>query len=292
MLAFGPCLFTLGVALLSLDAVQMFPSVANKSKQQILPTDDPTLENITTEMFIIANYSNNNKSNSEMSNSSMSYANTTTAVTTWTEQKDTESDATTPNPMTTTIHSLSTEMRDNLKDKRLVTTAKPDSKKTDNTGIIILILIIVIAIGFALACYIVRRRGRHSSVDLSPVMGPDEANIPLSTLEPELPIDSAPQNGLQTFQSDGKGAEEEDDNDDEVSDGQKTEAEDRQPHAESASAAPPADDSENKPKDSEKDPPAPVEPAGRDATDKTSEGTPEKTNENNSNNADASPRKD
>nr|XP_057940405.1 uncharacterized protein LOC131136981 isoform X2 [Doryrhamphus excisus] len=242
--------FTLSVAWLSFNS------------GEILPTDDPTLENVTAQMSIIANYSNISNITSKMSNSSMSYANTTDAVTTLTEQTDTESVATTPNPMTTTptVRSLSTETGHNLKDKRLVTTAKPDSK-SDSTGIIILVLIIVIAVGFALACYFVRRRGR--SVDFSTVMGPDEATIPLGTLAPELAVD-----GLQTFQSDGKRAEE----DDEEPDRLNPETEDRQPHAESASKAPPEDNSESKTKDdddAEKDPLAPVEPAH-----KTSEGTP------------------
>ncbi|XP_077462315.1 uncharacterized protein LOC144078014 isoform X2 [Stigmatopora argus] len=79
------------------------------------------------------------------------------------------------------------------------TTAKPyTTTGYDNTGIIILVLIIVVAIGFIIACYISKRRARRHTMDF--MTRADEANIPLSPVEPVSANDNAPKNGLQTFE--------------------------------------------------------------------------------------------
>ncbi|XP_061778959.1 uncharacterized protein [Nerophis lumbriciformis] len=280
MLAFGPSFFTLGVALFLLTDAQTLPSVSPEPGRQTTTTDGTARENSSiTEMSTTAKYNSSNTSST-----SMGYANTTTTIITWTQ-------LTSDGPDTTRTTVTTTKMKDQ-KDKR--TTAKPFMKKTyDSTGIIVLVLIIIIAIGFSLACCFVRRRQRRYSVDFH--SRPDEANVPLSTVEPEAPVDSASHNGLQTFQSDRKGAKDVGEEQEEP-DGHKTEAVDsQQQQADSASTTPPADDSENKPADDSENKPkddvdaekglrTPEEPAEDHVTDRSLDGTPKATNENNSNN--------
>ncbi|XP_037620025.1 major latex allergen Hev b 5 [Sebastes umbrosus] len=174
----------------------------------------------------------------------------------------------------------------------------------DSTGIIILVVIIIVAVGFGIACYFARKRGRRHSVDFT--SRPDEAHIPLSTVEPELPGDAAPQNGLLTFESTEITAKEpqEPEAKPEVQEEQKAEAvkSAADPSAESAAPAPSPDKSEDKPKEdvvAEPSPPAPVEPSVEEKTDdegvvsnKTSVESLKETNENNSNNADFSQKRD
>ncbi|XP_030578034.1 probable serine/threonine-protein kinase DDB_G0277071 isoform X1 [Archocentrus centrarchus] len=78
------------------------------------------------------------------------------------------------------------------------TTPKSSSKTagTDKTGIIILIVLIIVIAGFLTACYLVHKRRRRYSADISSRQ--DEVNIPLSTVEP---VGTAPHNGLTTFES-------------------------------------------------------------------------------------------
>ncbi|CAB1436379.1 unnamed protein product [Pleuronectes platessa] len=145
----------------------------------------------------------------------------------------------------------------------------------DTPGIVILIVIILVALGFGVACYVVRKRGRRYSVDFTSRQ--DEANIPLSIVDHELPADTVSQNGLKTFETEA---------DKSVVD----------PGAESAAAAPSPHDSEDKPKEDVAEPsptPAPVQPSAEEKTDdegtvsnKTSVESLRETNENNSNGAD------
>ncbi|XP_056892519.1 uncharacterized protein si:dkey-27h10.2 isoform X1 [Takifugu flavidus] len=89
--------------------------------------------------------------------------------------------------------------RGRAKTKAPKVTAQPVSELDDATGIIILVVIIIIALGFGLACYFARKRGRRYSVDFN--SRGDDANIPLSTVEPELTADAVTQNGLKTFEN-------------------------------------------------------------------------------------------
>ncbi|XP_070846784.1 uncharacterized protein [Chaetodon trifascialis] len=176
-------------------------------------------------------------------------------------------------------------------------TAKPNLDTGDSTGIIILVVIVVVAFAFGIVCYFTRKRGRRYSVDFT--SRHDEANIPLSTVEPVPPVDTVSQNGLQTF---GKAENDETEPEEpeekpEVQEEQKAEADKSvvDPSAESAAPAPPPDSAEDKAKEDvvEQAPPAPVEPAVEEKTDdegvvssKTSVESLKEANENNSNNAD------
>ncbi|XP_060939477.1 uncharacterized protein si:dkey-27h10.2 [Limanda limanda] len=187
----------------------------------------------------------------------------------------------------------------------------PDNKKNtpaprqnptgDTIGIAILVVIILVALGFGVACYIVRKRERRYSVDF--MSRQDEANIPLSILDPELPVDTVSQSGLQTFESTETKAKEP--QGPEGQEEQKLESKsvaaeaDKpvvDPGAESAAAAPSPHVSEDKPKEEVAEPspsPAPVQPSAEEKTDdegvdsnKTSVESLSERNENNSNSAD------
>ncbi|XP_053275202.1 uncharacterized protein si:dkey-27h10.2 [Pleuronectes platessa] len=165
----------------------------------------------------------------------------------------------------------------------------------DTPGIVILIVIILVALGFGVACYVVRKRGRRYSVDFTSRQ--DEANIPLSIVDHELPADTVSQNGLKTFESTETKAKEP-----QAPEGQsKSEAAEADksvvdPGGESAAAASSPHDSEDKPKEDVAEPsptPAPVQPSAEEKTDdegtvsnKTSVESLRETNENNSNGAD------
>ncbi|XP_031132789.1 protein let-653 isoform X3 [Sander lucioperca] len=176
------------------------------------------------------------------------------------EPKSTVPSITTPTPSKSKTSTTTT------KDKSTIAEPKPAAKTGDITGIIILVVIIVIALVCGAACFFARKRGRRYSVDFT--SRPDEANIPLSTMEPELPIDTVSQNA---------------------------EADKSVVDASAESAAP------DKPKEDvvEQSPPAPVEPSVEEKTDdegvvsnKTSAESLKETNENNSNNADFSQKRD
>ncbi|XP_071768297.2 uncharacterized protein LOC139921824 [Centroberyx gerrardi] len=79
------------------------------------------------------------------------------------------------------------------------TTEKNTSEMSDSTGIIIIIVIVLAALVLGVACYISRKRARRYSVDFH--SRPDDAQIPLSTVEPDAHVDSVSQNGMQTFTS-------------------------------------------------------------------------------------------
>ncbi|XP_040002859.1 bromodomain-containing protein DDB_G0270170 isoform X3 [Xiphias gladius] len=173
-----------------------------------------------------------------------------------------------------------------------------------NTGIIILIVIILVSFGCLVACYLARRRGRVSrrySVDFS--SRPDETNIPLSTVQPELTGDTVSQNGLKTFESTETTAKEpqEPEAKPEGQEEQETEADKflADPSAESAASTPSTDNSEDKPKDDRQSLLAPVQPSMEEKTDdegtasnKTSVESLKDANENNSNNGDFSQKRD
>lgn len=179
--------------------------------------------------------------------------------------------------------------------KNTITTAKPQENTSDSTGIIILVVIIIVALGFGVACYCARNRRRRYSVDFTTRQ--EDANIPLSTVDPEMPGDPSPQNGLTTFESAETVTKEpeEPETKPEVQEEQKAEPDKSvdDPSAESAAPAPTPDSSEDKPKEDavEQSPPAPAEPSVEEKTDdeggvsnKTSVESLKETNENNSNN--------
>ncbi|KAM8771450.1 uncharacterized protein AB9X84_008179 [Acanthopagrus schlegelii] len=200
-----------------------------------------------------------------------------------------------------------------MKDKENTTPTLTSKTSGDKTGIIILIVIILVAFVVGLVCFFAKKRGRRYSVDFT--SRPDEANIPLSTIDPEVPADAAPQNGLQTFAStetetaaeEGKEPEEPAEKP-EVKDEPKAEADKSavDPSAESAALPPPPDSSDDKPKEDVAEEslppppaPAPVEPTVEEKTDdegavsnKTSVESLKETNENNSNNSDFSQQGD
>ncbi|XP_015258987.1 PREDICTED: spore germination protein 270-11-like [Cyprinodon variegatus] len=182
------------------------------------------------------------------------------------------------------------------------------SSAGSNAGIILLVVILILLLGVAFACFVARRRGRVYSMNVPPQ--PDE-NIPLSTVEPELIVEAAPQNGLKTFESTETQAAKEPQEPEVATE---THAEKKEEAAPSAAApssepaappeapaaavpdntpeAPPPDSSEEKPKvdDAKQSPPAPVDPSADEKTDdegvasnKTSVESLKETNENNSN---------
>ncbi|XP_034413192.1 uncharacterized protein LOC117747697 isoform X2 [Cyclopterus lumpus] len=173
------------------------------------------------------------------------------------------------------------------------TTLKPTkSTAVDNTGIVVVVVIILVALGFGVACFFIRKRGRRASVDFTSRQ--DEANIPLSTVEPELPIDAVPQNGLQTFESTEKEPQEPEAKP-EIQEEPKAEADTSV--VESAVPTPTPDSSEDKPKEDvvEQSPPAPVEEKTDDegvVSNETSVESLKEANENNSNNVDFSQTRD
>ncbi|XP_034442405.1 rho GTPase-activating protein gacF [Hippoglossus hippoglossus] len=182
-------------------------------------------------------------------------------------------------------------------DKNKLKDKKPPAKtKTggDTIGIVILILILIVALGFVVACCVVRKRGRRYSVDFTSRQ--DEANIPLSIVDHELPADTVSQNGLKSFENTETKAKEP--QEPEGQEEQKPEADKSvvDPGAESAAATPSPHGSEDKPKEDVAEPsptPAPVQPSAEEKTDdegtvsnKTSVESLKETNDNNSNNAD------
>ncbi|MEQ2178172.1 hypothetical protein GOODEAATRI_011169 [Goodea atripinnis] len=196
------------------------------------------------------------------------------------------------------------------------TTKNNSSTAGDSTGIIILVIIIIVIFGFGVACFVVRKRGRHDSVEFA--SRPDE-NFPLSTVEPEVLLESTPQNGLKSFESTETTAKEPQGPKDapETQEEKKEEASicAAAPNAEPAAppeapaaappevapAAPPPDSSEVKPKvdDAKPSSSALVEPLADEKTDdegvasnKTSVESLKETNENNSNNFGFSQRRD
>nr|XP_020447484.1 uncharacterized protein LOC109955553 isoform X2 [Monopterus albus] len=170
---------------------------------------------------------------------------------------------TTPAPFTSPKSKTATSTTDRNKH----TTTSPARRGSGDTiGISILVVIIAVAVVFVIACCFLRkRRERRYSVDLT--SRPDEANIPLSTVEPELHIDSVSQNGLQTFENTAttKKESQEPEAKPEVQEEQKADKSVVDPSAESAAPH----SSEYKPKqvDAEQSLPAPVELSMEEKTD-------------------------
>ncbi|XP_062242927.1 mucin-2 [Platichthys flesus] len=216
-----------------------------------------------------------------------------TTATSTTEQKGGE---TTKGGITNPIgRTKTTSDKKKKTDKKPTTTPQTEG---DLPGIAILIVIILVALGFGVACFIVRKRGRRYSVDFTSRQ--DEANIPLSIVDPEFHADTVSQNGLTTFESTETKAKEpqgpegqEEENKSVAAEADKSVVD---PGAESAAAAPSPHDSEDKPKEDVAEPsptPAPVQPSAEEKTDdegtvsnKTSVESLRETNENNSNSAD------
>ncbi|XP_029914886.1 uncharacterized protein LOC115364445 isoform X2 [Myripristis murdjan] len=193
-----------------------------------------------------------------------------------------------PNPTSSTV---STTQRSTTKQKITTPTKSPSG---DTTGIIIIVVMIICFIVLGGACYFTRKRSRRYSVDLN--SRPDDAQIPLSTVEPD---ETAPQNGLQTFASaeiETKEAQEPDAKpeaqEEQKADADKSVAVDAS--ADPAAAAPSPDSSADKAKEdtAEPTPAAPVELNVEEKTDdesvvsnKTSVESLKEPNENNSNNS-------
>ncbi|XP_019718183.1 uncharacterized protein LOC109511484 isoform X2 [Hippocampus comes] len=276
MLAFAPSLVTLGVALVSLAASQMPPGSTTESEQRIITVPGTVAENG------VSSETPENR-NSTLMSSTVSYTNANGSAIPWTDQKGNQTEGafseTTPPPMSTS-YTHAPKTTESQRDKS-TTTAKPSTTKSyDTTGILIVILIIVVAIGFGIACYISKRRGRRYAVDFSRA---DEASVPLSPVEPMLANDSAPHNGLQTFESGDKRSKEEE----KEREAPKQDEDEPKAEAEAESATPPADDSQNKAKEAE---PVKIDEPGQQISDGTAEESPQ--NENNSNNSDVMQRKD
>ncbi|KAI9525558.1 hypothetical protein NQZ68_006107 [Dissostichus eleginoides] len=172
---------------------------------------------------------------------------------------------------------------------------KPNVEASENTGIIILFVIILFAVVFGVACYCARKRQRSQSVDFT--SRPDDANIPFSTFD----VDTAPHKGLQTFESTTKELQEPEAKP-EVQEEQTAETDKSvDDPGETAALVPPPGSAEGKPKEEavEQSPPPPVELSVEEKTDdegvvsnKTSVESLKETNENNSNSADFSQKKD
>ncbi|XP_037121595.1 uncharacterized protein si:dkey-27h10.2 isoform X2 [Syngnathus acus] len=268
MLAFAPSLVTLGFALASLAASQITPGSTTESERLNFTTPGTMSEN----GLISETMGNSNKT---IMSSTMSYMNATTPQTDLRgNTSEGTSNETTPPPMTTP-KIYTTKMTGRQNDK-----TKPYARRGyDTAGIVILIVIIAVAIGLGIACFISRRRARRYAVDFSSRV--DEASVPLSPVEPMLANDSAPHNGLQTFERSKEEEKEE----------ATTNVEEDEAKAEAESASLPEDDSQDKDAKDAKDA-EPVKP--NDPDQQMSDGTVEESpkNENNSNNSDMTQRKD
>ncbi|XP_034544863.1 AAC-rich mRNA clone AAC11 protein [Notolabrus celidotus] len=296
MATISPSFFILGLVVVLVTAQE---SSTNGMPATILKGDNATelvtpssfTSNITTSNTInittINSTNNNGTINITNNNSTINSTNNNNTVKPTVTKKDGGKMTT---PLRPTAKPGDTDEANDKGRDMTTPTPAPDS---DRTGIIILIVIIIIALAFGITCFYARKRGRRYSVDLT--SRPDEANIPLSTVEPELLIDAVPQNGLQTFES-VETITKESEAKPEAREEQKGGADKSvvEPSAESAAPAPSPDSSGDKPKE-EPSPPALVEPSGDEKTDdegaasnKTSVESLKEPNENNSNNADLS----
>ncbi|KAM9857008.1 uncharacterized protein ACBR49_000680 [Aulostomus maculatus] len=284
MPSIGPSIFTLGVIMISVIAAQMPQDVTQ-------PTSSSDLNHQNTGMT----YTTPTRDFTSDTSSTVDHTGTD-----WTTKTDNDSSLSTMPSMSWTTPAPSVPSKittsSTKKEEKTVTTVKPKppSNSNDSIGIIVLILIILVAVGFGVTCYIAKKRGNHYSVDLT--SRPDDANIPLSTVEP---VEAAPQNGLQTFEPVETHEKEPSETEEKPEELEALKADD--PSAESAAPAPSSDSSEDKPKKevTEQSLPPPVEPDMEEKTDdegvnsnKTSVESLKETNENNSNNADVNQKKD
>ncbi|XP_067441047.1 serine-rich adhesin for platelets [Thunnus thynnus] len=303
MASIGPSFFILGVVMVTVIAAQTSSSpditvtTTESNDQNSSMTNTVSVSPLISEKTSYTTIAINNTADvtSEPGNRTTSINFTSTIATlTMKGNEGPESSKSTQSPMTTSTPLSASQSTLTTKGE---TTEHGKNTATDRTGIIILVVIIIVALGFGVACYFARKRGRRYSVDFN--SRPDEANIPLSTIPSEMPPDNAPQNGLQTFQSIETNAKESQEPEAKplVQEEQKAEADKSvvDPSAESA------DSSGDKPKEdvAEQSPPAPVGPNPEEKTDdegivsnKTSVESLKETNENNSNNADVTQKKD
>ncbi|XP_045902227.1 uncharacterized protein si:dkey-27h10.2 isoform X3 [Micropterus dolomieu] len=306
-----PFFFVLGLVVASVAANHTLPEVSEKVNNSNVVNDSNGNSTITTTVTpFTTNYQTNTFTMTSISStaSTMNITKTNSTVTPpITKQNSSQDDKatqstrsamseTTPKPYPSTIPQERTS-------NRAATATMPKAAAGDKAGIIILVVILLIALGFGVACYFARKRDRRYSVDLT--SRPDEAHIPLSTMDPEMPVNTGPQNGLQTFvdTETTKNEPQEPEAKPEVQEEQKPEADKSvvDPSAESAAPAPSPDSPEDKPKEdaAEQSPPAPVKPSVEEKTDdegvvstKTSIESLKEINENNSNNADVSQKRD
>lgn len=293
MRSIGPSFFILGLVMAS--AIAQRPTTdANKLSSSA--ENDRSITNSmlsTMEMMTMPRTSNSLTTAEGASMAPMNQTQTTEGgmISTTSTYAMSSAQPETPGPVPTTQTRRTTIQK--------MTTAKPKSSKGDRIGIIILVVMILGFLVLGGACYFTRKRSRRYSVDLH--SRPDDAQIPLSTVEPEVPADTTPQNGMQTFVS------AEPDTKETQEPAAKPEAQDEpkaepdkpavaaDPSADPAAAAPTPDSSADKAKEdaAEPTPAAPVVLNLEEKTDdnsstvsnKTSEESLKETNENNSNNA-------
>ncbi|XP_023259997.1 cell wall protein DAN4-like [Seriola lalandi dorsalis] len=298
----GSSVFILGLVVASAianeESTSRWPStVSTEFNTHTFSTDDSNRNNVPS----ISTTNPNTDSSISRSTSDM-YINGTssTIMPSTTKQRGGGRASQRPTTLSTTPKPIVPKRTSATTTKASKTTANPKAQNTnDNVGIIILVVIIIVSVGFGLACFLARKRARRYSVEFT--SRPDEANIPLSTVEPVDPADAVAQNGLQTFESLETTTKESQESaaPPEVQEEQKTEADKSvvdPTAAESAAPAPSPDvsGSEDKPKEDvvEQSPPAPVQPSMEEKTDdegavsnKTSVESLKETNDNNSNNA-------
>ncbi|KAK7930561.1 hypothetical protein WMY93_006956 [Mugilogobius chulae] len=215
-----------------------------------------------------------------------------------TSQKLPDDKVTPPSPA---LPKPTTKAKNSVQDIIVSTTLKPSAKGSDLTGIIIVVVLIIIALLAGLVCYVARSRGRRYSVDLT--SRPDEAQIPLSTVEPEGLVETVTSNGLQFEGTENRiedTPEPEVKTEEQVE--QKAESEKQTVDPSADSATPAADKPEDQPNpDNPEQSCAPKEPAKPstenktddeegegDASNKTSVESLKEINEDNENNSNSS----
>ncbi|XP_040002858.1 uncharacterized protein si:dkey-27h10.2 isoform X2 [Xiphias gladius] len=276
--------------------VNQIPTSNDNTQTTVIPPISTNTTSITTN--VTSTSANNINISNTTGNTNITEANST-IIPSKTKQKTTDSPTkslTTPKAIDPKSSTSASSINSNTTKENLAL-----RETSGNTGIIILIVIILVSFGCLVACYLARRRGRRYSVDFS--SRPDETNIPLSTVQPELTGDTVSQNGLKTFESTETTAKEpqEPEAKPEGQEEQETEADKflADPSAESAASTPSTDNSEDKPKDDRQSLLAPVQPSMEEKTDdegtasnKTSVESLKDANENNSNNGDFSQKRD
>ncbi|XP_071377668.1 uncharacterized protein [Centroberyx affinis] len=302
MRSIGPTVFILGLI--------MAPAIAQSTKSSDITTKlgmtatmsmmNPTMTSMTTTKPRMNTTSSMNttimtmnatitlNTNSNSSTTPSAGQGTTAGVTALTMVPPTKSESPRP-PSTTPSRNRNTKAT-------TVASENATSEMSDSTGIIIIIVIVLAALVLGVACYISRKRARRYSVDFH--SRPDDAQIPLSTVEPDAHVDSVSQNGMQTFTSAEPDTKEPQESaaKPEGQEEQKAEADKTvvDPSTDPAALAPSPDGSADKAKEDtvEPTPAAPVEQSLEEKTDdegavsnKTSVESLKEPNKNNSNNA-------
>ncbi|XP_040002861.1 uncharacterized protein si:dkey-27h10.2 isoform X4 [Xiphias gladius] len=258
--------------------VNQIPTSNDNTQTTVIPPISTNTTSITTN--VTSTSANNINISNTTGNTNITEANST-IIPSKTKQKTTDSPTkslTTPKAIDPKSSTSASSINSNTTKENLAL-----RETSGNTGIIILIVIILVSFGCLVACYLARRRGRVSrrySVDFS--SRPDETNIPLSTVQPELTGDTVSQNGLKTFEST-----------------ETTAKEPQEPEAKPEGQEEQENNSEDKPKDDRQSLLAPVQPSMEEKTDdegtasnKTSVESLKDANENNSNNGDFSQKRD